>query len=147
MEIACEPLRAEDHPDLFRLMESEEYLSETLERMGMSLEQFRATMLKTGSIHTIVVDGEVAGFHWAELRERTLHLHGLVLEEAMQGRGIGTLIFAWLAETYKGAADQIELGVHSGNERAIQLYQRLGFRTVRVMGELGFLIMEKPLDR
>lgn len=144
MDITYEPLRAEHHADLYRLMESEEYLPATLELMGMSLEQFRATMLRVGSIHAIVVDGQVAGFQWVQLRDRTLHLHGLVLEEALQGRGIGTRVFASLAETYRESADQIELGVHAANRRALQLYQRLGFQTVRVMDELGFLIMQKP---
>jgi ribosomal protein S18 acetylase RimI-like enzyme len=147
MEIAYKPLCPADHADLYRLMESQEYMETALERMGLSREQFRASMHAAGEIHAIWVDGRRAGFRWVELRGRTLHLHGLVLEDAFQGQGIGTSAIATLAQSYQGAADDIELGVHASNQGAIQLYERLGFQTVRRLDDLGFLIMQKTLGR
>ena len=34
-------------------------------------------------------DGSVAGYVWIEVRERTLHVHALLLEEEFRGRGLG----------------------------------------------------------
>lgn len=145
MDLAFEPLRAENHTDLYRLMESQEYLGAALERMGMSREQFRASMHATGEIQAIMEDGRLAGFQWVELRGRILHLHGLVLEGSSQGQGIGTRVITALVQSYQGVADAIELGVHCSNPGAIRLYERLGFETVRFLDDLGFYIMQKPL--
>jgi ribosomal protein S18 acetylase RimI-like enzyme len=41
--------------------------------------------------------------------------------------------------------EAIELGVHRSNPRAIALYERAGFQTVKVLEELGFYIMQRSL--
>ncbi|MEW6402389.1 MAG: hypothetical protein AB1649_11360 [Chloroflexota bacterium] len=43
--------------------------------------------------------------------------------------------------------DTIELGVHKSNERAKQLYERLGFQVVMLREDLGYYIMQKSLAR
>lgn len=145
MNLTFRPVLAEDDVHLYRLMDSQDYLSTTLDQMGITREQFRASMHSTGEIHAILADGHLAGFYWIELRGRTLHLHGLVLEGIFQGQGIGTHVIASLARSYHELADAMELGVHSSNHGAIRLYERLGFQTVRFIDNLGFLIMQKPL--
>jgi ribosomal protein S18 acetylase RimI-like enzyme len=51
-----------------------------------------------------------------------------------------------LASKYKGTMTAIELGVHESNERAITLYERNGFNTVKQLTDLKFRIMLKTLS-
>lgn len=44
------------------------------------------------------------------------------------------------------AMDAIEMGAHDSNMRARPLYEKWGFQTVKRLGGLGFLIMQKPLS-
>jgi hypothetical protein len=71
---------------------------------------------------------------------------GMPLDQFRQSvRTVGSVSVIRLAETGAGKADRIELGVHRANVRAIALYEREGFRTVRVLDDLDFLVMQKQL--
>lgn len=41
--------------------------------------------------------------------------------------------------------EAIELGVHEGNQRAKALCERLDFKPIRTLDELGFEVMQKRL--
>lgn len=135
------------YDEFLRLMlnETGSYLEPTLQRMQMSWEEFTRLFRTVGQVYGVYSGGALAGFCWVEPRGRVLHLHGLVLKGEFQGRGIGSATLEVLESRYKGTVDVIELGVHRSNRRAIALYERLGYRRVRVLDDLGFDIMQKQL--
>ena len=122
-----------------------DYLEGLMAQMQMSWEEFVEIYRSLGEVNCIYWRDQAAGYYWIELRDRELHLHGIILKEDFRGRGIGTTMLGSLVEDYRDRADLIELGVHQSNERAIALYRRLGFVIIRIMDDLGFLIMQKPL--
>ena len=116
-----------------------------LEGVGLSRDELVETMRETGDVLAVVVDGEEAGSLWLELRERTLHLHALLLDEVWRGRGVGRAVLDLLDEQFAGLADELELGVQEGNEPAERLYEGTGFREVSAQPELGFRVLRRPV--
>ena len=111
--------------------------------LGLTADQVARLPREVGELREVEEDGEVAGYAWIELRERTLHVHALLLEPEFRGRGIGARVLHGLEDEFRGHANEIELGVEPSNERARRLYERSGFEPV---GErLGFLILRKRL--
>jgi ribosomal protein S18 acetylase RimI-like enzyme len=139
--------RPEQFDEFFDLMvaESADYLETTLALMQSDLPTYRHLFEQVGQVQAVYVDGETAGFRWIELRGTTLHLHGLILKAEWQGRGVGKQAMIDLETEFSAAARTIELGVHRSNERAIALYQKQGYVTVKTLEELGFLVMQKTL--
>jgi ribosomal protein S18 acetylase RimI-like enzyme len=122
-----------------------DYLETLMELMGMSIDEFDHLLRKVGQVYCVKYKGEVAGFYWVEERGREIHLHGIILKEEYQGKGIGTKIFEKLEKQYQNEKELIELGVHISNEGAIRLYEKLGYETEITKEELGFYIMRKHL--
>ena len=112
--------------------------------LGLTAEDVARLPHEVGELREVEEDGAVAGYAWIELRERTLHVHALLLEPEYRGRGIGGRVLRELEEEFRGRADEIELGVESGNEPARRLYERAGFE--RVGERLGFLILRKRIS-
>jgi ribosomal protein S18 acetylase RimI-like enzyme len=112
--------------------------------LGLTLERVAELPREVGELRTVEEDGATAGYVWLELRERTLHVHALLLEPGFRGRGIGGRVLSELEDEFRERIDDVELGVEPGNTPALHLYERAGFEP---MGErLGFLIMRKPLS-
>ena len=91
---------------------------------GRSEERFRGALRKL----TILVaeDGD-ALVGYAELGDG--ELHRLYVETALQGQGIGrALLEAVLAHPRLATAPRVVLQVWDQNERAIRLYESVGFR-------------------
>jgi ribosomal protein S18 acetylase RimI-like enzyme len=118
-----------------------------LEGMGTSRTELEQTIRDTGEIRVVLVDGEDAGSLWIELRERTLHVHALLLDPAFRRRGIGSRVLSLLEDEYLGRADELELGVQEGNEPAERLYEKAGFVEVGARPELGFRVLRRALRR
>jgi ribosomal protein S18 acetylase RimI-like enzyme len=125
--------------------DGQEYWENTLRLMQMTWEQFEHIFRTRGEVHAIYQEGKLAGFYWTELREDTLHLHGLILKPGFRGQGIGTTVLNRLSYDYRGEADRIELGVYQDNTGAIRLYERIGFEITRNLEDLHFYIMQKAL--
>jgi ribosomal protein S18 acetylase RimI-like enzyme len=144
---AYHPAREEQYESFLDLMRQEaaSYLESTMQLMGMPWEEFERLFRTVGSVWGVYQDGTLAGFYWIEERQRVLHLHALVLKVDFQGKGIGSEVLETLARQYSGKMEAIELGVHRSNPRAIALYERAGFQTVKVLEELGFYIMQRSL--
>lgn len=142
------PAEDDQYPELLQLMREDaaDYLQQSLELMQYTWDQFARLFRTVGKVYSIYQDSRLAGFYWTEERERTLHLHGLILKSGFQGQGIGTAVICMLADTCRGRMDAIELGVHQSNERAKKLYERLGFEVIKFRKDMGYYIMQKPLE-
>ncbi len=125
--------------------EAADYVHPTLEKLGWSWEEFTQRARGVGWVFCIYRGEKKVGAYWIEERERVVHLHGIVIAPSYQGQGIGTQVLKHLMDQYRGRMDAIELGVHASNVRAKALYERLGFRTVKVLPEVGFYILQYPL--
>jgi len=125
--------------------EAADYLHPTLDKLGWSWEEFAQRVRGIGRVYCVYLGSEKVGCFWIEERGRIVHLHGIVVAQAYQGRGIGTSVLNHLIEQYSGRMDAIELGVHASNTRAKALYERLGFEVVRYLPEEGFYILQRAL--
>jgi len=145
--ITCEEARLDQYEEFMQLLrdEAREYLQGTMDLMQLTQEEFDHLFRTVGQVYSVYEDQELAGFYWTEERERVLHLHALILKPQFQGRGIGTQILTILTSAKKDVVNSIELGVHESNQRAIKMYERQGFKTVKQLGDLQFRIMQKPL--
>lgn len=141
------PATNEQYDELLQLMvnEAADYLARTMELMQMTLEQAHHLFKTTGQVYGIYQKETLVGFYWIEERGNVLHLHGLILKGEFQGIGIGTQVLTMLADNYRGKMEVIELGVHESNAKARGLYERLGYQTVRHLGDVGFYVMRRPL--
>jgi len=144
--MAYKPARPEQYEALLDLtLGAAGYLEPTLRQMDLTEAEFGRLFRRVGRV-TVIYEGEaIAGYYWWERRNDILHLHGLILYEAFRGRGIGTAVLERLAEVHGKGMSAIELGVHQSNTAAIRLYRRLGYRTVKELTDLGFLVMQKAL--
>ena len=114
---------------------------EVYAELGFTPEEAARLPHEVGELRQVDEDGRTAGFVWLEVRERTLHVHALLLEEEFRGHGLGGRVLAKLEDELRGRIDEVELGVLPDNERALSLYEKAGFE--RVGERLGFLIMRK----
>ena len=145
--IRFEAAQAEQYDQFMQLMheEAREYLQSTLELMQISQKQFDHLFRTLGEVHGVYEDQRLAGFYWIEQRERVLHLHALILKLQHQSKGMGSQVLEVLSSRYRGMVDSIELGVHDSNERAIRMYERHGFKTLKHLCDLNFRVMQKQL--
>lgn len=114
---------------------------EVYAELGLTPEEAARLPHEVGELRQLEEDGSVAGYLWIEVRERTLHVHALLLEEEFRGRGLGARVLAALEEELGGRIEEVELGVLPDNDRALALYAQAGFE--RAGERLGFLIMRK----
>lgn len=124
-----------------------DYLSRTLALMEITPAVLRRIFEDTGDVVGIVRDGQEVGFYWIEERGTIVHLHALILKPEVRGQGIGTAVLENLIDRYRLTHQAIELGVHEGNPGARTLYERLGFRTVHHLQDLGFDVMQRDFAR
>ncbi|OGN99111.1 MAG: hypothetical protein A2Z71_11010 [Chloroflexi bacterium RBG_13_50_21] len=138
---------AEQYDVFLQLMwdDGQEYWADTMRIMQLTWEEYAQIFRTRGEVSAIYQDENLAGFYWIEERVDTLHLHGLILKNEFQGRGIGTAILSILAERYTNKMDKIELGVYQSNTGAIRFYEKMGFQITRSLSDLPFYIMQKPL--
>jgi N-acetylglutamate synthase-like GNAT family acetyltransferase len=120
-------------------------MREHLERIGrFDPERRRARMrqhLDAGSLRLIDHDGTVIGCLGLYPRGTQLELHSFFIEPALQGRGLGALVFAALRDTHPGRGWWIEVLKESPARR---FWERQGFVQT---GELPFdWILERPAD-
>ncbi|MEW6402388.1 MAG: GNAT family N-acetyltransferase [Chloroflexota bacterium] len=91
---------ADQYDELLRLMaeDAADYLNQSLELMKMTWAGFAELFKTRGHAYCIYQGNTLAGFYWIEEREKTLHLHALILKREFQGQGIGTRVLQMLAE-------------------------------------------------
>ena len=104
---------------------------------GLPLELSRAfvrTVLSDGGVHLVAVDDAHGVVGWCDVTRPTFEgfRHagrlGMGLLPAWRGRGLGRRLAAAAIDAARAAGmERIELEVFASNERAIALYERLGF--------------------
>jgi ribosomal protein S18 acetylase RimI-like enzyme len=123
--------------------DGQEYMERAMSRMNMTWEEFSQIFLTRGEVVSIYQDSNLSGFYWIEERGDALHLHGLFLMPAFQGRGIGTSVLNMLEKKFSGKVGKIELGVYQENPKAIRLYKRFGYQVTKTLDDLHFFIIQK----
>ena len=69
----------------------------------------------------------VTGYYAAEVGGRCLMIEELYFTPDCRGKGYGTQVFQWIMDQYRDYK-RLRLVVTEANRRAVQLYERLGFR-------------------
>ena len=100
-----------------------------------------------GEVRAVRDGDDLAGFVWIEVRDRDLHVHGIILRPEFRRRGIGAGILEDLEAEFAGKVDAVELGVRMSNEGAIRFYEGHGFRLERSIDEIGFRVYRKAIAR
>jgi ribosomal protein S18 acetylase RimI-like enzyme len=93
------------------------------------------------SFDVVLVDGKPAGRSIVARREGELHVVDLALLPEHRGRGIGTGLMASLLDEADECAAKVTIYVERFN-RALRLWERMGFRQVQEAGV--YLKMERP---
>lgn len=117
----------------------------TLAFLGLPRERLAQVYRTTGEVRVVQDDGADVGYVWIEERDRTLHVHAIILRPSARGRGIGTRVLQALRAEFSSRVDEFELGVQDANTAAIRFYERAGFRRVSTETAPGFSIMRLPL--
>ena len=117
----------------------------TIPPLLQSLESLRQEI---GSIRVLkaVVGDTIVGSVRAALRDKTCLVGKLIVEPALQRRGIGGALLQAVEAVFP-QAESFELFTGSRSDGNIRLYRRHGYQDVgtkRVSAQLTFVIMRKP---
>lgn len=114
----------------------EEHFTATLEESIRSRDYCRLLMLEDDGT---VVGYALLSFTWSnEAGGMIVLFEELYFNEHARGKGFGSKVFEWVEENYP-EAKRTRLEVTYNNRRAIQLYERLGYK------ELHYYQMIKEL--
>lgn len=134
-EVRIRPVRLADLDAIHELRHQPSVLDFTLALSSERLEDNRRFLEHLGPDDHLLVaeaDGRVvgtAGLHVKQGKLRHSGVIGMMVHDRYQGRGIGRRLLAALldlADNQLGLV-RVELEVVAANERAIRLYERLGF--------------------
>ena len=75
--------------------------------LGVTRQEALRLPLQIGELRQVVEEGEVAGYAWIELRERTLHVHALLLEPEFRGVGLTTRVLDDLEDEFGDRIDDV----------------------------------------
>lgn len=71
---------------------------------------------------------EIIGSSWMTFDGRRIHLHHIGVLPKYQNKGYGKLLTKESLKFAKEKGYQIKLEVHQSNQKAIEIYKRLGFK-------------------
>lgn len=139
----------DQYDELFQMMleYTSDYLQNAVTKLNISTDQFKELFKTVGKVYAVYVQKEIAGFFWVEKREDVLHIHALIIKNQFQGKGLGKEILHLIQNEYNLGAKVLELGVHISNNRAINLYENFGFVKIKQLDDIGFIIMQKHLEK
>jgi ribosomal protein S18 acetylase RimI-like enzyme len=93
------------------------------------LRHFSQSM-RDGQIAIIELDGTRVGMIQLRVDGGTLEIREIQIDPRHQGQGIGTSVLQDVISRASGEGQDVRLSVGLKNERAIRLYERLGFVSV-----------------
>lgn len=88
---------------------------------------------KDGNIYVAVIesDGEKAGYAEMRMVAGEAQIYNIAIDRAFRGRGLGELLMRHLTDKARElGCSLMTLEVRGGNEAAMELYRKLGFREV-----------------
>ena len=97
---------------------------------GDSAEVIENTLRRKGRL-LVLVDKEsdtVVGTSWLTNDGRRLYLHHFAIDPKFQGGGLSKPLMRESLKIAKELGLQVKMEVHVGNERAIHLYEKCGFK-------------------
>jgi ribosomal protein S18 acetylase RimI-like enzyme len=97
---------------------------------GDSAEVIENTLRRKGRLLVLVEDesSTVIGTSWLTNDGRRLYLHHFAIAPERQGRGLSKPLLRESLRIAKEIGLQVKLEVHHGNERAINFYEKAGFK-------------------
>ncbi len=112
-----------------------EHREELLSLYARSYPQnwFDPSMLATGQYRGVCHQERlvaVAGVHVYSPTYRVAAIGNITTAPEMRGQGLGSLVSSQLCQSLLSKVDTISLNVSSSNQRAIQMYEHLGFVSV-----------------
>jgi ribosomal protein S18 acetylase RimI-like enzyme len=149
-ELTFRPITAADETDFYTM--AEEFYHSDAVLHPIPAEYHRrafAEMMRSGQYLSgyIFTDGDnTAGFAVTnrmmqhEAGGMMVWVEDLYIRPAYRGQGLGSRFLAWLEEQLRGDAVMLRLETEPENERAQELYYRLGYEN------LNYLQMIKRLD-
>jgi ribosomal protein S18 acetylase RimI-like enzyme len=72
--------------------------------------------------------GSICGTSWMTYDGRRMHLHHFGIRPQCQGKGLSKFLLKESLKRAKNKGMQVKLEVHTTNERAINLYEKYGFK-------------------
>lgn len=115
--------------------------------LGLTPAQFAQIYRTTGEVRVVRDAATDVGYVWIEERDRTLHVHAIILRPSARGRGIGTRVFQALVAEFSPRVDELELGVQDENAASVRFYERVGFRRIPTETAPGFSVMRLPVRK
>ncbi|HTR87468.1 MAG TPA: GNAT family N-acetyltransferase [Reyranella sp.] len=98
-------------------------------------QQKTITQVLSGSGTSIlVVESSDAGWLSVDETRFIIHLSHFYLSADWRGRGLGSAFLRWMSDRAKRKQKQFTLDVLKSNDRARQLYERLGFQVIGTTG-------------
>ena len=148
MELTIRPASVDDHPVVHEILMSPHVLRDTMRVPLSRMEHTRERLSPTRGVIQVIAEaaGEVVGF--AELitypdEPRARHageINLVAVRASCLGKGVGKALCAGLVELADNWLNLTRLGliVFDGNERAVRIYERLGFAHEGTMRRFGF---------
>ena len=135
-ELHIRPVRVDDADELNQMRRQPAWLRFTSVLPSERPEQTRRILESLGPRdHMFVAELEgrivgMAGLHGREGKERHMAVLGIGVHETFAGRGIARALITTLLDLADGylALTRIELDVYADNDRALRLYERMGFQ-------------------
>jgi [ribosomal protein S18]-alanine N-acetyltransferase len=97
---------------------------------GDDEKTIEATLKAGGKLFVLqnLSSGEIIGTSWLTTDQRRIYLHHFGIKTAFQGKGLAWLLMEKSMDFARSACMQIKLEVHKDNQKAIQLYEKWGFK-------------------
>ncbi len=150
--IILQEARIEDAPALLALTKGqmEEILKEAWQGRFDWEDWYKdlrkAIFSRNVSVHVIRIDENehVAGYLWFAEELDAIWLTSIMITDEWQGRGLGKVMMAFLAELARQKHKRyLRLGVQKNNTRALHFYLKLGFNAIDYVKHANTLILEK----
>ena len=98
-----------------------------------------------GEYTAVYADGQKAGYyHFCQNEDAQFELDDLYIFPEFQNKGIGTAV---IQKCCASTTAPVFLYVFTKNERAVSLYQRLGFAVVKTVNDTRFIMKREPDSR